>query len=156
MLDQASNRGGSPDESKGRRREQQGELRDEYRRWCAFATRSSRGWGLQPESKLSSQSSSPPGDEAGTGHRACTAGSHVKTCLCCPASASQLKAEGGCRYQCSHFLLQLGGGWDGHFTFSQPGLDFCTARNIFPGRQLQSLLRSDRFKLRFVRQHPKV
>lgn len=52
--------------------------------------------------------------------------------------------------------FQLGGGWDGRFTFSQPALDFCTARNIFPGCQLQSLLRSDRFKLRFVRQHPKV
>lgn len=94
MLNQASNRGSGPDESKGRRREQQGELKEEYRRWCAFATRSSRGWGFQPESKLSSQSSSPPGDEAGTGHRAHAAGTHMRMCPCCPASEGRRRLPG--------------------------------------------------------------
>lgn len=61
-----------------------------------------------------------------------------------------------CAPRAARVGLQLRGAWAGHFPFSQQGLDFCTARNMFPGRQLQSLPRSDRFKLRFVRQHPKV
>lgn len=98
-------------------------------------------------------------EQAGAGRGAPLAGARVRTSL--PAAQPQPRTRGqkaACRgaTRCLHLLLQLRGAWDGHFTFSQRGLDFCTARNMFPGRQLQSLLRSDRFKLRFVRQHPKV